>query len=62
MKRSTTTPERLLTVAEIAECLSLSKKSIYRLIDKGKLPVSRCGRSIRIQPKDLENFINGNRV
>lgn len=61
MKKSMTTPERLLTVAETAKRLNLSEKSVYRLIKARKLPVIRCGHALRIHPDDLENFINANR-
>ena len=61
MKKSMTTPERLLTVAETAKRLNLSEKSVYRLIKARKLAVIRCGRALRIHPDDLENFINANR-
>lgn len=62
MKRPTTTLERLLTVSEIAERLSLSEKSVYRLIKGQKLDAIQCGRSLRVHPNDLENFINDHRV
>ena len=62
MKRSTTTPDRLLTVAETAEHLNLSEKSVYRLIDARKLSAIRCGRAVRIHPDDLRSFIDGNRI
>ncbi len=61
MKKSKTTPERLLMVAETAEHLNVSEKSVYRLIKARKLAVIRCGRAFRIHPVDLENFINANR-
>ncbi|MGQ0479619.1 MAG: helix-turn-helix domain-containing protein [Pseudonocardia sp.] len=41
----------LLTVAEVAAMLRLSKMTIYRLMDKGRLPALRVGRSFRI-PRD----------
>ncbi|MBA2324377.1 MAG: helix-turn-helix domain-containing protein [Actinomycetota bacterium] len=41
----------LLTVSEVAAMLRLSKMTIYRLMDKGKLPALRVGRSFRI-PRD----------
>lgn len=61
MKRSTMTPERLLTVAETSQQLNLSEKSIYRLIKAQSLPVIRCGRAIRITPEDLKNYTNSRR-
>lgn len=41
----------LLTVAEVAAMLRLSKMTIYRLMEKGRLPALRVGRSFRI-PRD----------
>lgn len=55
-------PERkgarcLLTVAEAAERLSVSEKTIRRLIETKQLPVIRVGCSVRIEPGDLERYI-----
>ncbi len=61
MKRSTTTPVPLLTVAETADHLNLSEKSVYRLIQARKLPVIRCGSALRIHPDDLRDYIDVNR-
>ena len=62
MSKPPMTPERLLTVVEVADRLNLSRKTIYRLIKAGELSVIRCGRSVRIPPKDLENYINDSRT
>ena len=61
MKRSTTTSVPLLTVAETADNLNLSEKSVYRLIQTRKLRVIRCGRALRIHPDDLRDYIDANR-
>ena len=61
MKRSTMTSVPLLTVAETADNLNLSEKSVYRLIQTRKLRVIRCGRALRIHPDDLRDYINSNR-
>lgn len=42
-----------LTVAQVAERLSVSEKTIYRLVRAGRLPHSRVGRAIRIESADL---------
>jgi excisionase family DNA binding protein len=56
------TPERLLTVQEAAEILSLSVVQVRRYIADGSLPVIRFGRrAIRIKPSDLERFIEARR-
>ena len=41
-------PGSLYTVNEVAELLSLSKKTIYRMVESGSLHSVRVGRSIRI--------------
>ena len=53
--RSQTT--KLLTVAEAAWRLSLSEKTIRRMIEAGNFAVVRIGRSIRIHPEVIEKII-----
>jgi excisionase family DNA binding protein len=43
-----THPEPHVTPMELAEYWRVSEDSVYRLIDKGALPVKRIGRSIRV--------------
>ena len=50
----------LLKVAEVAQILNISKSLIYRLIQSGDLPSIRLGRSVRVRPADLEQFIQNN--
>jgi excisionase family DNA binding protein len=52
-------PHPLLTAAEVAEMLSVSLRSVRRLIKDGKLPIVHVGRSVRIRLEALEAFING---
>ena len=51
---------KLLSVAEAAWRLSLSEKTIRRMIDAGNLAVIRIGRSIRINPEVIEKIIRQN--
>ena len=39
---------RFLTVAEVAELMRVSNMTVYRLVQSGKLPAVRFGRSYRI--------------
>jgi excisionase family DNA binding protein len=48
---------RLLTVKEAAEMLSLSERTIQRYLKSGELSCVRLGRSVRIELKDLEEFV-----
>jgi excisionase family DNA binding protein len=45
------------TMAKVAKMLSVSTRSIHRLIKKGDLPVRRFGDSVRIAHADLMAFI-----
>jgi excisionase family DNA binding protein len=47
----------LLTVAESADFLNVSTRTVRRKIDEGALAVVRIGRSVRIDPADLEALI-----
>ena len=39
---------RFLTVAEVADLMRVSYMTVYRMVESGKLPAVRFGRSYRI--------------
>lgn len=43
----------LLTLAEVAERLRVSRPTVHRLAASGRLPVVRFGRAVRVRPEDL---------
>lgn len=47
-------PDELLTVAEVAAMVRVSKMTIYRLVHAGELPSLRVGRSVRIPARAVE--------
>jgi excisionase family DNA binding protein len=49
--------DRLLKVAKVAEQLAVGAWRIYQLCEDGELPHVRINNSIRVRPKDLEEFI-----
>lgn len=51
----------LLNVAEVAEMLSVSTKTVRRMIDTGALRHHRIGRAIRVSSEDLTNYVNSTR-
>ena len=51
------TPSRLLNAQDIAETLSIGLSTVYLLLERGELPSIRIGRSVRVRPEDLEEFI-----
>jgi excisionase family DNA binding protein len=54
-------PARLLTYADVAERLRVSLRTVRRLADSGALPVIHIGRAVRVDPRDLERFLAGQR-
>lgn len=49
----------LLTVAEARDQLQIGETFICDQIAKGRLPVVRLGRAIRIRQSDLDNWVEG---
>jgi excisionase family DNA binding protein len=50
--------ERLLKLTEVMERTSLSKSTIYRLMEENKLQSVKIGTSIRFKESELCRFIN----
>lgn len=53
--------ERLLRPPEVAELLSVSRRTVYALINRGDLRACRIGvkaGTIRVHPADLEEFLS----
>jgi excisionase family DNA binding protein len=48
---------RLFSVADTAQRLGVSARTVRRWIDEGQLPIHRLGRQIRITEADLIAFI-----
>lgn len=44
-------------IPEVAERLSVSPRSVWRLISLGELKAVRCGRSTRVSAESVEQFI-----
>lgn len=54
-------PEQLYTVAQAAEILNTSEKTVRRLINKQELRAIRIGGLVRIDPLDIQDFIRNHR-
>jgi excisionase family DNA binding protein len=48
---------RLLTVAEVAAMLRLSKMTVYRMVNSGTLPALKVGRSVRIPEHVVDEYL-----
>jgi excisionase family DNA binding protein len=51
---------KLLKPSEVAALLGVSKSFIYHLLQTGVIPVVRLGRTCRIRPQDLVEYIEKN--
>jgi excisionase family DNA binding protein len=64
MERISEMPEvkipQLFTVAQVAHCLALSRSKIYAMMDAGRLPYVKLGRSRRIKSTDVVDVVNAN--
>jgi excisionase family DNA binding protein len=49
--------ERWLSVIEIAEHLGVSKETIYRWLEKGKIPANRVGKLWKFKASEVDWFL-----
>ena len=49
--------EKWLSVEEIAEHLGISKESIYKWIEKGKIPAHKVGRLWKFQISEINEWV-----
>lgn len=52
----------LLSPEDVARACGLSRKAVYRAIERGELPASRLCSRLRIRSEDVEAWIERNRV
>ena len=52
---------QLLKVSEVADMLRMRKETIYALIKDGELASIRIDRSIRVDSRDLDAFIQSHK-
>ncbi|MGH3041154.1 MAG: helix-turn-helix domain-containing protein [Gaiellaceae bacterium] len=53
---------RLLGPDEVAALCGLSRKAVYRAIERGELQASKLCSRLRIRPDDVERWIEANRL
>ncbi len=54
--------ERFYNLAEVAERLQVSDRTVRRWIKSRALPAYKPGREYRIRPSDLDQFVEARRV
>jgi excisionase family DNA binding protein len=51
-----------LSTADAALRLGITPRTLYRFIDEGQLPAYRFGRVIRLQQREVDEFIQRSRI
>jgi excisionase family DNA binding protein len=54
--------DRLLTPEDVAQHCGLSRKAVYRAIERGELPAAKLCSRLRIRPEDVETWIDASRL
>ena len=54
--------KEFLLIEEVAKILRVSKMTLYRYIDSGKLKAYKFGKEFRVDKKELEFFIKASEV
>lgn len=54
--------ESLLTVAEVAATMRVSKMTVYRLIKARQLPALKVGKNYRIRESDIDQYLSDRSV
>jgi len=54
--------EKLLTIDELAEVLSLKKSTIYQWVHLGLIPHMKVGRLLRFRERDIEKWLSSKQV
>lgn len=57
-----TDPDRWMSSKEASRSLSISVRTLYRLIDDGEIVAFKIGRVIRVRQVDLDAFVDGARI
>lgn len=53
--------EVLMTIEEVAAFLSLSRDTVYRMVQSGKLPASKVGNQWRFKREELHQWLELNK-
>jgi excisionase family DNA binding protein len=51
--------ETLLRCGDIARLLNISRSKAYFLVQSGEIRSIRIGSSVRVQPRDLKDYVSG---
>lgn len=53
--------DSLMTIDEVASYLRLSKDTVYRMVQKGRIPASKVGMQWRFRRSDVDLWLDKNK-
>jgi len=53
---------RMMTVQEVADCLRISRFSVYNLVKRGELSAMKVLNKFRFSPDSVEQYLNNQRI
>ena len=53
--------DALMTIEEVASYLRLSKDTVYRMVQKGRIPASKVGTQWRFRRADVDQWLDKNK-
>jgi len=53
--------DTLMTLEEVAAYLRLSRDTVYRMVQSGKIPASKVGTQWRFRKKELDGWLEANK-
>jgi putative molybdopterin biosynthesis protein len=62
LRRLAMEDKKLLSLKEAAEMLGIHYTTMRQYVRKGKFPVVRIGRLLKIEAKDIEDYIKNNKT
>ncbi|WP_370325168.1 helix-turn-helix domain-containing protein [Euzebya sp.] len=57
----TASPDRLMTIAQVADRLGVEVRHMRRLVHERRIPYIKWGHLLRFDPDDIETWIDANR-
>lgn len=54
-------PSQWLSIEQVLEYLPVTKMTVYREIDRGKLTAYQFGRQLWVKPEDLQTYLSRSR-
>jgi excisionase family DNA binding protein len=54
-------PPEVMTISDLAEYLQVSKSSLYKLVQSGRVPGQKVGKHWRFHKEVIDEWLRGNR-